>query len=167
MDPYQFRPPVLQTVPNDTLQMCRQYKGLNGLRQLIRDQAKLGMNAPKCGWRWKPSTGINAFTSQGAYGVVSGPIKGGTNEEDTIVDGTQWFTDLDKAEQKISQFIASKLKKCVSLNTLASSDMDSFGFCTTTKSIIPIERDARGMARPRFSSPGMTCDPHKLLVIKK
>lgn len=164
---YQLRTPVPPVLSSDTLQMCQQYKGLSGLRQLIRDQATKGIGVPKCGWRWKPSGGPNAITSQGAYGGERGPVRGGTNEEDTVVDGTQWFIDLDKAELAITNDMMKKIKRCDQLSYLSSQDADLFGFCSVTNAVIPIERDGRGAVRPRFSSPGMTCDATKILTVKE
>lgn len=151
----------------DALRMCRTYKGLSGLRQLQKDQAALGVSQTKCGWRWKPSNGVLPLTSQGGFGSSAGPFEGGTNQQDSVVDGTRWYFDLEKAEEDLSKEIISKLKTCAQLAYLPSTDAGMFGFCRTTNAIIPIERDVRGAVKPRFNKPGMTCDPSQIITAKE
>ena len=70
---------------------CRQYVGLNGLDQLIRDTANQP-NAPvRCGWRYKKSpVGIVPEVSNGALGTRNGPLNVNA-KDDEIKDGVQWL----------------------------------------------------------------------------
>lgn len=152
---------------NTTAEQCRQYKGLSGLRQLQKDQATKSVGQPKCGWRWKPSNGITDMTSQGAYGVGDLPLYGKVGEPDTIVDGTRWYTDLDKAEKDITASRISKLNNsCAQLAYLPAADAELFGFCKTTNTIIPIQKDAAGRVVARYNTPGYTCDSSQIITAK-
>ena len=70
---------------------CRSYKDIDGLRKLKNDQINKTYYDPRCGWRYKPSTGLYPEISQGALGTSDGPSLGQPGSPDEGADGAQWY----------------------------------------------------------------------------
>ena len=120
---------------------CRTYTGLSGLRQLAREQ---GTNRTYydagCGWRYKKSTGTEPLMNRGALGNGDGAYL--TDDQGT---GETWYWDLSLAEKDISRDIGSSAASCVELAYIHPDNQSMFGYCTTSKSVIPI--NANGSAK--------------------
>jgi hypothetical protein len=147
------------------LTFCRQYNGLNGLEQLIRDTQD-SPNAPmRCGWRYKKSPGgLCPEVSQAALGTRTGPLDP-KDPIDALGNGVQWIWNLKDAEKRILTDAAREAKTAESLRVLASACGGDFqgklGFCTTTNKMIPILRDGR----PMFpNDPMNTCPVDKIIT---
>lgn len=116
---------------------CRSYNDIAGLRRLQKDQINTTYYESKCGWRYRPSTGLVPEINKAALGTAAGPIFGQAGSPDEVVGGTQWFWDLDDAEQKISTQICKNASKCKQLSMLGKY-ADICGYCKSTGAIIPI-----------------------------
>lgn len=115
---------------------CRSYKDIDGLRQLQKDQQNKSYHDAKCGWRYKPSTGLVPEINQAALGTADGPSFGQAGSPDEVTGGAQWFWDLNDAERKITSKICQNVTKCNNL-ALLGKYADVCGYCKTTGSIIP------------------------------
>lgn len=142
---------VLQGEPDttDAEIQARQYIGLNGLEQLIRDTADNPMNPVRPGWRYKPSrSGLVAEVAQGALGTRNGPLNNNA-VEDKLGGGVIWIWDLSEAKKRMLRDIANALPTGSSLaliNTIQVGALaGKFGFCVTTNRIIPILPNGRPM----------------------
>jgi len=122
---------------------CRAYKDITGLRQLQKDQINTTHFDPRCGWRYKPSNGINPEISQGAFGTANGPINGASGSPDEVSGGAQWFWDLNKAERYISAKTCANASKCSQLGLLGRYT-DVCGFCKSSGAMIPVVKSASG-----------------------
>lgn len=116
---------------------CRSYKDIDGLRKLKNDQINKTYYDPRCGWRYKPSTGLYPEISQGALGTADGPSFGQPGSPDEVAGGAQWYWDLEDAERKISSKICQNASKCKQLSMMGKY-ADVCGYCKTTGAIIPI-----------------------------
>lgn len=147
------------------LARCRQYSGLSGLEQLMRD-IKDNPNAPlRCGWRYKKSPGgICPEVSQGALGSKAGPLD--TREPiDRLGNGVEWIWDLREAQKRILFDAAREAKTAEGLRVLTTSCGGDFrgklGFCLTTNKMIPILPNGR----PMFpNDPMNTCPIDKIIT---
>ena len=115
---------------------CRSYTDINGLRKLQKDQVNKTYYDPRCGWRYKPSTGLYPEISQGALGTAAGPSFGQAGSPDEVANGAQWFWNLEDADRKISSKICQNASKCRQLSMLGRY-ADACGYCKTTGAIIP------------------------------
>lgn len=147
------------------LTLCRQYSGLNGLGQLMRDTQD-SPNAPmRCGWRYKKSPGgLCPEVSQAALGTRSGPLDS-KDPIDALGNGVEWIWDLKDAEKRILTDAASSAKTAEALRVLTTACGGDFqgklGFCTTTQKMIPVLRDGR----PMFpNDPMNTCPIDKIIT---
>ena len=122
---------------------CRAYKDITGLRQLQKDQLNKTHFQPGCGWRYKPSNGINPEISQGAFGTADGPTNGFSGSPDEVSGGTQWFWDLNSAEKNISAKTCANASKCSQLGLLGRYT-EVCGFCKSSGSMIPVVKSASG-----------------------
>jgi hypothetical protein len=122
---------------------CRAYKDITGLRQLQKDQINKTHYQPGCGWRYKPSNGINPEISQGAFGTAEGPINGVSGSPDEVSGGTQWFWDLNTAEKNISAKTCANASKCSQLGLLGRYT-EVCGFCKSSGAMIPVVKSASG-----------------------
>jgi hypothetical protein len=139
------------------LQRCRSYKGLGGLRQAIAAEAN-NSSPVRCGWRYKLSNGITMLVSQGALGTDAGPV----SKDDAVQPGERWTLDLQKAELEISQHLSKQLASCAQLPNLGAQ-AEFFGFCKTTRAIIPVEKKG-GVLQTRFPSrPEFVCDASQIV----
>jgi hypothetical protein len=130
---------------------CRSYKDIDGLRKLRQDQINTTNYDAKCGWRYKPSTGLYPEISQGALGTEAGPSFGQPGSPDEVAGGAQWFWNLGQAEKKIAAKICQNASKCKQL-TMLGRYADVCGYCKTTGAIIPT---VKGAARyPRSTTAG-------------
>jgi hypothetical protein len=116
---------------------CRSYKDMDGLRQLGKEQVNKTYHDPRCGWRYKPSTGLYPEISQGALGTANGPTFGQAGSPDEVSNGTQWFWNLEDAEKKISSNICQNAKDCKQLALLGRYS-NLCGYCKATGAIIPV-----------------------------
>ena len=115
---------------------CRSYKDVAGLRQLRKDQVNKTFHDPRCGWRYKPSTGLVPEINQAALGTAAGPSFGQAGSPDEVANGTQWFWNLGDAERKITAKICQNASKCKQL-TMLGKYADVCGYCKTTGAIVP------------------------------
>lgn len=125
---------------------CRAYKDIEGLRRLQKDQINNTHFQPGCGWRYKPSNGINPEISQAAFGSADGPANGASGSPDEVSGGTQWFWDLNKAEKYISAKTCGNASQCKQLGLLGRYG-EVCGYCKTSGAIIPIVTGSVVMAR--------------------
>ena len=125
---------------------CRAYKDIDGLRRLQKDQINRTHFQPGCGWRYKPSNGINPEINQGAFGTADGPANGVQGSPDEVSGGTQWFWDLNKAEKTISAKICANASQCKQLRLLGRYS-DICGFCKSSGAIIPVVKGSVTTAR--------------------
>ena len=123
-----------KTASDRAAAQCRSYEGLSGLRRLAKEQgASRTYYEGGCGWRYQKSTGSEPTINRGALGNGDGPYL----PEDQGV-GETWYWDLAKAEKKISTDIGSQASSCVQLSYIDPANSSMFGYCTTSKSVIPI-----------------------------
>lgn len=122
---------------------CRAYKDITGLRKLQKDQLNTTHFDPRCGWRYKPSNGINPEISQGAFGTANGPVNGANGSPDEVSGGTQWFWDLNRAEKVISAKTCANASKCSQLGLLGRYT-EVCGFCKSSGAMIPVVKSASG-----------------------
>ena len=120
---------------------CRSYTDIDGLRRLKNEQVNRTYYDARCGWRYKPSTGLIPEINQGALGTANGPSFGQPGSPDEVADGAQWFWDLEDAEKKITSKICQNASRCRQLSMLGKY-ADVCGYCKTTGSIIPITTGA-------------------------
>jgi len=158
-DPYtkQIRQPItgaamgllLQGQP-DTTQAeinCRNYIGINGLDQLIRDTSDNPNNPIRCGWRYKKSPGLMPTVAQGALGTINGPLNANA-PEDKLGNGVQWIWNLENARKIMLRDLAGALPTGASMALLNSigggAYSGRFGWCGTNGTngkVIPINAD--------------------------
>lgn len=133
---------------------CRSYKDIDGLRNLQKDQSNKTHYDAGCGWRYKPSNGINPEINQAALGSPAGPSFGGAGSPDEVSGGTQWFWNLADAEKTITAKICQNVTKCSQLKYLGKF-VDVCGYCKSTGTAIPI---VKGAARyPNDNTSGFAC----------
>lgn len=120
---------------------CRSYKDVTGLRKLMKDQSNKTYYDPRCGWRYKPSTGVFPEINQAALGTAAGPSFGQAGSPDEVAGGAQWFWNLEDAERKITAKICQNASKCKQLS-LMGKYADICGYCKTTGAIIPVVNGA-------------------------
>ncbi len=158
---------IFQGTPKDVAELtrCRQYTGLNGLEQLIRDTQD-NPNAPlRCGWRYKKSPGgLCPEVSQGALGSSAGPLDR-TSDIDALGNGVTWIWDLKSARKTILTDAAQQTKTGEGLQVAQSVCGNDYqgklGYCETTKKVIPVLPDGR----PMFpTDPLLTCPPSQLIT---
>jgi hypothetical protein len=121
--------------------VCRSYKDVTGLRKLMKDQSDKTYYDPRCGWRYKPSTGIFPEINQAALGTAAGPSFGQAGSPDEVGGGAQWFWNLEDAEKKITSKICQNASKCKQLSMMGKY-ADICGYCKTTGAIIPVVNGA-------------------------
>jgi len=129
---------VDSTQANASATDCRSYSGIQGLRQLQVAQENKTYYEPGCGWRYKPSNGLNPQINQAALGTHSGPTQGSV---DSVTENTTWYWDLAKAEKDISRTVCGNAKNCASLS-LMGDYANVCGYCKDTKTMIPIQNGA-------------------------
>ena len=134
---------------------CRQYKDIEGLRKLQRDQVGRTHYQPGCGWRYKPSNGIVPEINQAALGTANGPSLGQPGSPDEVVGGTKWYWNLGDAEREITTKICSSASKCKQLYLLGRYT-DVCGYCKTTGAMIPVERSGQTFSA-RYSDQTLGC----------
>ena len=158
---------IFQGTPKDVAELtkCRQYIGLTGLEQLIRDTQD-NPNVPlRCGWRYKKSPGgLCPEVSQGALGSSTGPLDR-QNEIDGLGNGVSWIWDLNTARKTILTDAAREARTGEGLlvsQTVCNNDYKGkLGYCATTKKVIPVLADGR----PMFpNDPLLTCPPASLVT---
>lgn len=137
---------------------CRSYKDITGLRQLQKDQVNKTYYDARCGWRYKPSNGINPEINQAALGNSSGPSFGSAGSPDEVSGGTQWFWNLADAEKMITAKICQNATKCSQLKYLGKF-ADICGYCKSTDTVIPIVRSNSGYTAryPNDTASGFAC----------
>jgi hypothetical protein len=158
---------LFEGTPKDVAELtrCRQYSGLKGLEQLIRDTQD-NPNAPlRCGWRYKKSPGgLCPEISQGALGSSSGPLDR-TSEIDSLGNGVTWIWDLKAAQKTILTDASQQTRTGEGLqvaNAVCGNDYQGkLGYCETTKKVIPVLADGRPMYP---TDPLLTCPPAKLIT---
>jgi hypothetical protein len=158
---------ILQGTPKDVAELarCRQYSGLAGLEQLIRDTQDSPNLPIRCGWRYKKSPGsIGAEVSQGALGTPKGPLDT-TNPLDLLGNGVEWIWNLNDAKKRILTDTAREGKTGEFLKiaeSISNGDFKGrFGYCTTTKKMIPVLPNGRPMYP---NDPLNTCPPGSLII---
>jgi len=126
---------------------CRNYIGINGLDQLIRDTADNPNNPVRCGWRYKKSPGLMPTVAQGALGTINGPLNANA-PEDKLGNGVEWIWNLENARKIMLRDLASALPTGASLALLNSigggAYAGRFGWCGTNGTngkVIPINPD--------------------------
>ena len=124
---------------------CRTYTGMNGLRQLQKEQATNTAYDPGCGWMFQQSSGStnpskNPQINRGVFATHKGiPAMGRSGQPDVIQGSGFIEMDLQRAEQRASDSIAYGLgNNCTNLQLLTSENKPYFGYCKTTGKIIPI-----------------------------
>jgi len=147
------------------LTFCRQYTGLSGLEQLIRDTQD-NPNAPlRCGWRYKKSPGgLCPEVCQGALGSKTGPLDS-KNPIDLLGNGVEWIWDLKEAQKRILTDAAASAKTAEALRVVTSACGGDFngklGYCLTTNKMIPVLPNGR----PMFpNDPMNTCALDKIIT---
>jgi hypothetical protein len=131
---------------------CRSYTDVDGLRRLIKDQSNKTYYDPRCGWRYKPSTGLYPEINQAALGTAAGPSFGEPGSPDEVAGGAQWFWNLEDAERKITSKICQNASKCKQLSMMGKYT-DVCGYCKSTGAIIPV---VGGAARYK-NDPALGC----------
>jgi hypothetical protein len=147
------------------LTQCRQYSGLAGLQQLIRDTQDNPNQPLRCGWRYKKSPGsICPEVSQAALGTKTGPLSD-TDPIDMLGRGVEWLWDLKDAEKKILTDAAREAKTAEALRvatTVCNGDFKGrLGFCEVTNKMIPVLPDGRPMF---INDPMYTCPQDKIII---
>jgi len=125
----------------DVAAKCRTYTGMNGLRQLQKDQATNTAYDPGCGWMFQQNSGsMNPQINRGVFATHKGiPAMGRSGQPDVIQGSGFIEMDLQRAEQRASDSIANGLvNNCTNLQLLTSENKPYFGYCKTTGKIIPI-----------------------------
>jgi hypothetical protein len=151
------------TVSDNAAAKCRTYSGVEGLRQLQKDQANRSFYDSGCGWRYKGTAGLNPTTNQGAIGSQQGPLFGGSGQPDEVSGGTKWYWDLQQAERDITTNMCKNVTKCNQLKYLGQN-ADICGYCKTTGAVIPVEKvNGRFQARFRGESV-LTCEPQDIVT---
>ncbi len=150
------------------LAQCRQYTGLSGLQQLIRDTQDNPNQPLRCGWRYKKSPGsICPEVSQAALGTKTGPLSD-SDPIDSLGKGVQWLWDLKEAEKTILTDAAREAKTAEALRvatTVCNGDFSGrLGFCQVTNKMIPVLPDGRAMF---INDPMYTCPQDKILLDPK
>lgn len=142
---------LFQGTPKDVAELtrCRQYSGLQGLEQLIRDTQDNPNIPVRCGWRYKKTPGsVIPEVSQGALGMAKGPLDE-TNPLDQVGRGVEWLWDLKSAQKRILNDVAREGKTGEFLkisDSLGNGEFKGkFAYCTRTKKMIPILRNRRPM----------------------
>jgi hypothetical protein len=157
---------IFQGTPTDVpeLQRCRQYSGLSGLEQLIRDTED-NPNAPlRCGWRYKKSPdGICPQVSQGALGSRTGPLDT-TSALDALGNGVQWIWDLKDARKLLLTDAAREIKTAEALkvaDSVCNGDYKGrIGYCLPSMKAVPIQNGK--VMYP--TDPLLTCPQDKLIT---
>lgn len=143
---------------------CRQYIGINGLEQLMRDTAENPNMPVRCGWRYKKSPGLIPDVAQGALGTRSGPLNNNATE-DALEGGVKWIWNLKDAQKAYYRDLANTLPTGEALSLLPSlaggNLVGKLGFCSTTNRMIPINDD--GSARYP-NDPTMNCPTSKIIT---
>ena len=140
---------ILQGTASEAAELarCRQYSGLQGLEQLIRDTED-NPNAPlRCGWRYKKSPGsLCPEISQGALGRSSGPLDS-SNPLDILGGGVNWFWDLKAARKQMLTDAASEVKTGDIMklyDSVCNQDYKGrLGYCTVSNKAIPVTTDGQ------------------------
>jgi len=130
----------IEKVPSDAAAAaCRNYSGIDGLRKLQQDQFNNTTYDQGCGWRYKPSNGINPAINQAAVGTVNGPLFGQAGSPDEVSGGTQWYWNLEQAERNISAKICQSATKCNQM-ALLGNYASMCGYCSSSGTVIPIKQ---------------------------
>jgi hypothetical protein len=132
---------------------CRSYEGIDGLRRLQVNQANKTYYDPKCGWLYNGADSSH----KGFFGTYDGTPADARVDQ---ISGANSFMkmDLKEAELQASSNIISKAGTgCDKLGTIRSQDRNSFGYCKSTNSIIPII-SSNGAPYPRYPDiPNWSC----------
>ena len=131
------------------LTLCRQYVGLSGLEQLIRDTQDNPNTPIRCGWRYKKSPGgICPEVAQGALGTKAGPLDS-KDPIDLLSNGVEWIWDLKEAQKRMLLDAAREAKTAEALRVTTTACGGDFngklGYCLATNKMIPVLRDGRAM----------------------
>lgn len=156
---------AVDTTPSDTsAKECRtNYQGFGGLRKLQDDQEQRTYYDPGCGWRFSMGKStVNPSINQAALGTYKGPVR---SDKDAVGGSISWNMDLQKAERAASASIATNLNNsCTNLQYLSADNQQYFGFCTSSGSIIPIQKDAAGNVTARFpNDTTLSCPPANII----
>ena len=144
-----------------SVNMCQRYKGINGLRQLQIDQSTNSALQPGCGWRYKPSSGVNPEINQAAFGTADGPSR---TDLDPMPGGTKWFWNLATAEKTITKAICSNASKCSQLRNLGEY-ASVCGYCKTSGGVVPVQQLKSGQFTARYpTDPDLMCDASSLII---
>jgi hypothetical protein len=143
---------------------CRNYIGLQGLRDAIRDQ-QAQPNAPiRCGWRYKPSPGFVPEVAQGALGTRNGPLNTSASE-DAIGKGVEWIWSLEDAERRMLQDAAAVSPSGETLGWIdgiaGGAYKNAFGYCKPSRKLIPITEN-KTARYPRSTT--MNCPPSEIVT---
>ena len=141
---------------------CRNYKDIEGLRRLQGDQISRTDFQPGCGWRYKPSNGLNPEINQAALGTAEGPSFGKPGSPDEVVGGTKWYWNLGDAERDITTKICQSASKCNQLNLLGRFT-EVCGYCKTSGAVIPVQRNGQTFSA-RYTDQTLGCESANIVT---
>lgn len=147
---------VNKNVSDQASAKCRQFKDINGLRQLSAQESNRTYYDTGCGWIYKPSTGLYPTMNQGAIGTASGALT-------DSVGGGVWYWDLEKAEKEITQKICLNASKCSQLKNLGKYK-DICGYCKTSGAIIPVQKNGSQMIARFPNDPSLKCEMNDIVT---
>ncbi len=157
---------VNRDTANRSAEACRVFSDVQGLRRLQQAQMNNTYYDSGCGWRYKPSTGLNPEVNRAALGSANGPLFAQT-DADTMKGGISWAwgtKQLQEAEKNITKKICNSVSKCQNMAMLGRYQ-EVCGYCKTTGSMIPIEKQANGKALARFPKDAMlACEPTDIIT---
>jgi hypothetical protein len=144
---------------------CRNYIGINGIEQLIRDTSSNPNNPVRCGWRYEKSPGLMPTVARGALGTINGPLNA-NDPEDKLTKDIKWIWNLEKAKKRMLSDLANSLPTANSMKVLQSlgggNFMNRFGWCGTNGTfgrMIPVNADGT----PTYGrDPTLGCPPSRL-----
>ena len=140
-----------QNISDAVAKSCRTHKGIGDLRKLQIAQEDHTYYQPGCGWLfYHPQGATNPTINRAAFGDSIGPVYGGLGQADEVRSGMTYTKDLEKAEKNLSMAFAQRLNNnCQSLESLTKENKEYFGFCKTSRRIIPIET-VNGLVKARY-----------------
>ena len=141
---------------------CRNYKDIDGLRRLQGDQISRTHFQPGCGWRYKPSNGLNPEINQAALGTAEGPSFGKPGSPDEVAGGTKWYWNLGDAERDITTKICQSASKCNQLNLLGRFT-EVCGYCKTSGAVIPVKRNGQTFSA-RYTDQTLGCESASIVT---
>ena len=152
---------VSQTDLINSVDMCHRYRGIEGLRQLQIDQAGMSAMQSGCGWRYKPSNGVQPEVNQAAFGSAAGPAR---TDLDPMTGGTKWFWNLNTAEKTITRAVCSNAKQCSQLRLLGQFT-SVCGYCKSSGAVVPVQQLKSGQFTARYpNDPNLMCEANNLVI---